>query len=85
MPTKNETRARGKNKTRNWKDHPWAKSDSVMHVRLTSKDVLVNARVLAAKSEMTLSRWVDRLLREAIDDEWAPALVHSYKPMTEDK
>ena len=67
-----------------WSERPWATTqrETVMHVRLSSRDVLINAKVLADKSDMTLSRWVDQLMREAIDKNWAPMLVHNFKPMT---
>ena len=82
---KTPTVGRVSKEKRVWKDRPWATTqrETVMHVRLSSKEVLVNARTLAAKSDMTLSRWIDRLMREAIDKSWAPTLVHNFKPMTE--
>ena len=59
-----------KSPSRRWEDHVWAKSDSILHARLSSRELLVNVRVCAAAAEKTMSAWVSRVLHEAVEREF---------------
>ena len=62
--------AKKKSPVRRWQDHVWAKSDTVLHARLPSRELLVNVRVCAAMAETTISAWVGRVLGEAVEREF---------------
>ena len=59
-----------KSSVRRWQDHAWSKSDSILHARLSSRELLVNLRVCACLAETTISAWVSRVLSEAVEREF---------------
>lgn len=59
------------------------RKSTVMHVCLSDPSILEDVSRAAAKKGMTLSKYIELHLREAIDNGWTKAMIHEYVSLTE--